>query len=101
MMGSAEKFLEIVKQVDALAEKLNSTGISNGQEQSIGTEGPPSVAGAATAPGAVEKLFAGSWGVQPRTIREIKEVLDANAMFYPVTTLSGVLSGLAKQAKLR
>ncbi|MGI0013870.1 MAG: hypothetical protein ACREBU_10585, partial [Nitrososphaera sp.] len=59
------------------------------------------VPGATSAAEAVIRLFGTDWGTSRRFIREIKEALDANALFYPITSLSGVLAGLARQGKLR
>ena len=51
---------------------------------------------------AVVKLLETEWGTwRPRTMTEIVEALKANAIHYPSTTLSGVLSWLVKKGKVR
>lgn len=50
----------------------------------------------------VLKLLETDWGAwRPRTLAEIVEALKINAIHYPSTTLSGVLSWLVKKGKVR
>jgi len=50
----------------------------------------------------VLKLLASDWGrVAPRTLPEIVEAMRANAVHYPVTTLSGVLNWLVRKGKVK
>ena len=50
---------------------------------------------------AVTSLLNTGWGKTPRTISELREAMEANAIFFPKTTLSGVLVWLVKKGKLR
>jgi len=51
---------------------------------------------------AVVKLLETEWGTwRPRTLPEIVDALKANAVHYPSTTLSGVLSWLVKRGKVK
>ena len=50
---------------------------------------------------AVTSLLSTDWGKTPRTIGELREAMEANAIFYPKTTLSGVLVWLVKKGQLR
>lgn len=50
---------------------------------------------------AVVSLLSTDWGKTPRAIGELREAMDANAVFFPGTTLSGVLLWLVKKGKLR
>jgi hypothetical protein len=50
---------------------------------------------------AVLKLLASDWGRQPRTLTELRVALKANAVYYPSTTLSGVLSWLIRKNKIK
>ena len=51
---------------------------------------------------AVLKLLETEWGAwRPRILSEIVGALKANAIHYPSTTLSGVLSWLVKKGKVR
>ncbi|MFQ6068519.1 MAG: hypothetical protein ACE5KD_03145 [Candidatus Bathyarchaeia archaeon] len=62
----------------------------------------PSIKKAKNCSQAVLKLLETEWGAwRPRTMAEIVEALKANAIHYPSTTLSGVLSWLVKKGKVR
>jgi len=50
---------------------------------------------------AVVALLSTEWGRTPRTIAELREAMEANAIFFPKTTLSGVLVWLVKKGKIR
>ena len=50
---------------------------------------------------AVVALLSTEWGKSPRPIGELREAMEANAVFFPKTTLSGVLVWLVKKGKLR
>jgi len=50
---------------------------------------------------AVTALLNTDWGKTPRTISELREAMEANAIFFPKTTLSGVLVWLVKKGRLR
>ena len=105
--GNEEETTELVKVVDALAKKIDTVHPTENKEPDsrtadvVTTPSMPAIPGANSAPEAITKLFNSDWGSIPRTIREIKETLDANGLFYPTTSLSGVLISLARQGKLR
>jgi hypothetical protein len=50
---------------------------------------------------AVVALLTEEWGNSPRTISELREAMEANAIFFPKTTLSGVLVWLVKKGRVR
>jgi len=50
---------------------------------------------------AVTALLSENWGKTPRTISELREAMEANAVFFPKTTLSGVLVWLIKKGTVR
>ncbi len=50
---------------------------------------------------AVTSLLSTEWGKTPRAIGELREAMEANAIFFPKTTLSGVLVWLVKKGQLR
>lgn len=105
--GDADKIDSIIKEIDSLAERIGKSGDNTKVDtvDKIPVENnravPPTVAGTSSAQEAVIKLFESDWGASRHSIREIKEALDANALFYPITSLSGVLASLARQGKLR
>jgi len=49
----------------------------------------------------VVALLTTEWGNRPRTISELREAMEANAIFFPKTTLSGVLVWLVKKGRIR
>jgi predicted transcriptional regulator len=50
---------------------------------------------------AIVSLLSTEWGKTPRPIRQLREAMEANAVFFPKTTLSGVLVWLVKKGQLR
>ncbi len=50
---------------------------------------------------AVASLLSTEWGKTPRGIGELREAMEANAIFFPKTTLSGVLVWLVKKGQVR
>ena len=50
---------------------------------------------------AVVALLTTDWGNNPRSISELREAMEANAIFFPKTTLSGVLVWLVKKGRVR
>ncbi len=51
---------------------------------------------------AVLQLLGTDWGrSQPRTLPELVEAMRANAVHFPATTLSGVLSWLVRKGKIK
>jgi hypothetical protein len=62
----------------------------------------PSIKDAKNCSEAVVKLLETEWGNwKPRTMPEVVEALKANALHYPPSTLSGVLTWLVKKGKVR
>jgi hypothetical protein len=50
---------------------------------------------------AIVSLLETEWGKTPRTIGELREAMEANAVFFPKSTISGVLSWQIKKGSLR
>ena len=62
----------------------------------------PSIPSAKQFSQSILSLLETDWGRwRPRTMPEITEALKANAIHYPATTLSGVLTWLVKRGKVR
>jgi hypothetical protein len=49
---------------------------------------------------AIKTLLQSKWGKQPRTMAEVKEVLEANALHFTKGTLSGTLTSMTKRGHL-
>jgi len=51
---------------------------------------------------AVREALGSSWGrAEPRTMKEINAVLEANAIYFSPSSLSGVLTNMTKKGELR
>jgi len=61
----------------------------------------PSISSSSSCSEAILRLLETDWGKQPRTLPELEEVLKANAVYYPATTLSGVLAWLVRKNKIK
>ena len=62
----------------------------------------PSIRSTGGCADAVLRLLATHWGrASPKTLPEIVEAMRANAVHYPVTTLSGVLNWLVRKGKVK
>lgn len=116
--GTQREVLKTIKDLPKLIENISEafcdkrpkTGGSEGvplaaqKKRSALTKAKlfPSIKKARNCSQAVLKLLETEWGAwRPRTLSEIVEALKANAIHYPSTTLSGVLSWLVKRGKIR
>ena len=70
------------------------------EDQLIGDEFPK-IKGTTQCGETVTALLSTEWGKSPRAIGELREAMEANAIFFPKTTLSGVLVWLTKKGSLR
>lgn len=50
---------------------------------------------------AIRTLIESAWGRQPRSMSEIKDALEANALHFSKGTLSGTLTTMTKRGDLR
>ena len=99
----------IVKVSKAFNEKNSEVAIEKtpikvrlASPETVSSKGSPSIKGAKNCSQAVLKLLETEWGAwRPRTLPEIVEALKDNAIHYPASTLSGVLSWLVKRGKVR
>jgi hypothetical protein len=49
---------------------------------------------------AIQALLLTEWGKTPRTIGDLRDAMKANAIFFPKTTISGVLVWMVKGGRL-
>jgi len=91
-VGLTFKGLKVVRDLLAAGVKGPSERVleeaSRGEVPMIGT--PKSLRDGIT------KLLSSDWGRDPRTIREIQNALEVNALFYPLGTLSAELVRMTK-----
>jgi hypothetical protein len=50
---------------------------------------------------AIKELIGSEWGIRPRTMAELKKVLESNALYFSKGTLSGTLRFLSKRGDIR
>lgn len=94
LMGKITKAFETVP-----SKTSQSIKKADSQKQSIPY---PKISKSKSCSDMVQKLLNSEWGRwRPRTIRELLEAMKVNAMHYPSSTLSGVLTWLVKRGKLR
>ncbi len=115
--GTRKEVLEIIKALPKLVEDISNSFVSQGSKPAS-EEAPimvrvskppkdaskpyPSIRGAKNCSQAVLKLLKTEWGAwRPRILSEIVDALKDNAIHYPPSTLSGVLSWLVKKGKVR
>jgi hypothetical protein len=115
--GTKKEVLETIKDLPKLVENISKSFAGQGSKHAPeeapitvrvsqspkGSSKPyPSIRGAKNCSQAVLKLLKTEWGAwRPRTLSEIVDALKDNAIHYPPSTLSGVLSWLVKKGKVR
>ena len=116
--GTQKEVLRIIKDLPKLVENISKAfahmdskiGVVEKKPVKVRLTSPPvvpskmypSIKKAKNCSQAVLKLLETEWGAwRPRTMSEIVQALKANAIHYPSTTLSGVLSWLVKKGKVR
>ncbi len=116
--GTQKEVLKAVEDLPKIVEKVSKAFAPKGAKVAAVEKAPiavkvtppaaspsvmfPSIKEAKSCSEAVLKLLETEWGAwKPRTMPEIVEALKANALHYPSTTLSGVLSWLVKKGKVR
>ena len=62
----------------------------------------PKISGNSGPSQAVRDILSGEWGkTEPRAMKEINAVLEANAIYFSSSSLSGVLTNLVKKGELK
>jgi len=92
---------ELPRLVASVSKAFDSANINVTPPQSASTQ-YPSITSSANCSEAVFKLLETDWGKQqPRTLPELTEAMKANALYFPPTTLSGVLVWLVKKGRIK
>ncbi|MGD2142081.1 MAG: hypothetical protein PVH79_01220 [Candidatus Bathyarchaeota archaeon] len=106
--GKREDVYSTLDDLDEIVEKIGSIFDVEGSlhDESEDGEGTsiidyPKINRTSKCSDAVVSLLATDWGKTPRTISELREGMEANAIFFPKTTLSGVLVWLVKKGRIR
>jgi len=104
--GSREEVFQTVEMLPTLmanvskAFEVTKTYHLSQSASNVTTSDYPTVS-ASNCSEAVLKLLESDWGKEPRTLPELVEALKTNALHYPSTTLSGVLTWLIKKGKIK
>jgi hypothetical protein len=105
--GNREEVLETFQELEKIVEIVNNAfniTIEERKKKSRSKGDPtqyPKIPRTNQCSEAVISLLSTDWGKNPRTIGELREGMEANAVFFPKTTLSGVLVWLTKRGDLR
>ena len=105
--GAREEVISALDELDGIVEKVSKAFTVASQNMRTPVKPRPSTTKFPTIPRttkcseAVVSLLSTDWGRTPRTISELTEAMEANAVFFPKTTLSGVLVWLVKKGKIR
>jgi hypothetical protein len=101
--GTREEVMKAIEELPQLVEIVSkafeSTKTTKENKQPTGSAYPSVSASGCSE--AVLQLLASDWGRQPKTLPELGEALKANAVYYPSTTVSGVLSWLVRKNKIK
>jgi len=101
--GSREEVMKVIEELPQLMETVSKAFESTVTAKE--TEQPASIVypsvSASGCSEAVLQLLASDWGKQPRSLPELGEALKANSVYYPSTTVSGVLSWLVRKNKIK
>jgi len=101
--GTREEVMKTIEELPQLMETVSkafeSTKTAKETEQPVSSVYPSVSASGCSE--AVLQLLASDWGKQPRSLPELGEALKANAVYYPSTTVSGVLAWLVRKNKIK
>jgi hypothetical protein len=104
--GSKEEVLSILDDLDSIVEKVTKAFNQKGFETQTrpkknGDIKYPKIQHTTQCSEAIVSLLETDWGKTPRAIGELREAMEANAIFFPKSTISGVLSWQIKRGSLR
>lgn len=110
LRGSQEEVMKTLEDLDRIMTRVSRAfgdGLaSKASEQvtsddSITRAGYPSIGQKSRCSDAIVSLLKTDWGKTPRTLFELKKGMEANAIHFPSSTLSGTLNWLVKKGRLR
>jgi hypothetical protein len=104
--GSKEEVLSTLDDLDSIVEKVTQAFNQKGVETPVrqkknGNVEYPNIQHTTQCSEAIVSLLETEWGKTPRAIGELREGMEANAIFFPKSTISGVLSWQIKRGALR
>ena len=104
--GTKEEVMSTLDDLDTIVDKVSSAfkeNVAAGKvnQKKNGDLEYPKITHTTQCSEAIITLLETNWGKTPRTIGELREGMEANAIFFPKSTISGVLSWLIKKGSLR
>jgi hypothetical protein len=104
--GTKEEVMETLNDLDAIIDKVSlafkEKAVSGKvKKKKNGDVEYPNIPHTTQCSEAIVSLLETEWGKTPRTIGELREAMEANAVFFPKSTISGVLSWQIKKGSLR
>lgn len=104
--GTKKDVMEVLDDLDSIVNKVSlafkeKAAIGKVKHKKNGDVEYPKIAHTTQCSEAIVTLLGIEWGKTPRTIGELREAMEANAIFFPKSTISGVLSWLIKKGSLR
>jgi len=91
---------ETLQELNEALRMLSSTGGLQGSLVN-GEQSFPQIVSVQGCADALRTLMKTDWGKQPRSMKEIKNALDANALYFSKGILSGTLTAMTKRGELR
>lgn len=86
-----------MEELNGILDKLFSLSETQATSQMVVQEETPMLQPGLGCSDAIKALLQTEWGKQPRSMAEIKKVLEANALYFSKGTLSGTLSFLTRR----
>lgn len=104
--GTKKEVMETLEDLESIVEKVSSAFKEKEVRGKVrpkknGDVDYPKITHTTQCSEAIVSLLETDWGKTPRTIGELREAMEANAIFFPKSTISGVLSWLIKKGSLR
>jgi hypothetical protein len=106
IVGTKEEVISTLDDLDSIIDKVSlafkeKAAIGKVKQKKNGDVEYPKITHTTQCSEAIITLLGLEWGKTPRTIGELREAMEANAIFFPKSTISGVLSWLIKKGSLR
>ncbi len=104
--GTKEEVMSTLDDLESIVEKVSiafkeKAAIGKVKKKKNGDVEYPKIQHTTQCSEAITSLLETEWGKTPRQIGELREAMEANAIFFPKSTISGVLSWLIKKGTLR
>ncbi len=100
--GTREEVMKTIEELPKLMETVsNAFGSTKNREETKSVSSVFPFVSSSSCSEAVLQILTSDWGRQPRGLTELGAALKANAVYYPSTTLSGVLSWLVRKNKIK